>query len=64
MESLRVERERGREGEWHKIPGRSRMIKADVSRLICPFIGVPNYESFEREDSSLSVLISSRLLPI
>lgn len=40
------------------------MIKADVSRLICPFIGVPNYESFEREDSSLSVLISSRLLPI
>lgn len=63
METLRVERERGREGEWHKIPGRSRMIKADVSRLICPFIGVPNYESFEREDSSYLVSIAPDIDP-
>lgn len=63
METLRVERERGREGEWHKIPGRSRMIKADVSRLICPFIGVANYESFEREDSSYLVSIAPDIDP-
>lgn len=66
---------REREIRGNKIPDRSRMIKAsrhtsfagaDVSRLICPFTGVPNYESFERrEDNSLiPYLVSIALLPI